>query len=323
MIKVIQPGLETTVQDKGRIGYYEIGMPPSGAMDTYSSTISNILVGNDESAAVLEITYMGPVLEFEEDTVIALTGGEMPPKINDEPIEMWEAVNVKAGDVLSFEFIKQGARVYLAVQGGIDVPVVMDSRATYTLCGLGGLDGRALQEGDVLPVGKAKNVDVPIGKKLADDLIPVYEKSHDIRVIMGLCSYRLTEEAKRKFFDIEWQVTPEANRVGYRFKGERLDFVEREQPFGAGSNASNVVDQGYPIGSIQVPDGVEPIALLNDAVTGGGYVTIATIISTDLNKMGQIKSGEKVKFVSVDIDEALAARKEETDKLNQVRKQFQ
>lgn len=323
MIKVIQPGLETTVQDKGRIGYYEIGMPPSGAMDTYSQAISNILVGNDENAAVLEITYMGPVLEFEEDTVIALTGGEMPPKINDEPIGMWEAVSVKAGDVLSFEFIKQGARVYLAVQGGIDVPIMMDSRATYTLCGLGGFEGRALKEGDVLPVGTEKNVDVPIGKKISDDLIPTYGKSHEVRVIMGLCSYRLTEESKKRFFEIEWQVTQEANRVGYRFKGEALDFVEREQPFGAGSNASNVVDLGYPIGSIQVPNGVEPIALLNDAVTSGGYVTVATIISTDLNKMGQIKSGEKVKFVSVDIDEALEARKEETEKLNQVRKQFQ
>src|SRR5699024_7650211 len=152
-----QPGLETTGQDNGRKGNYELGMPPSGAMDTYSSTISNIRVCKDESAAVLEMKYMRAGLGFDEDTEIACSCGEMPAKINDEPIEMWEAVNVKAGDVLSFEFIKQGARVYLAIQGGIDVPVVMDSRATYTLCGLGGLDGRALQEGDVLPVGKAKN----------------------------------------------------------------------------------------------------------------------------------------------------------------------
>src|SRR5699024_9564769 len=196
-------------------------------------------------------------------------------------------------------------------------------RSTYTLCGIGGLDGRQLQEGDTLPIGNEAKVDVQIGQAIDASLIPTYGKSHEIRVIMGLCSYRLTEESKQKFFDLEWQVTPEANIVGYHFKVERLNFVETEQPFDAGSIPFIVVDLGYPIGSIKVPDGVDTIALLNDAVTGGGYVTIATIISTDLNKMGQIKSGEKVKFVSVDIDEALAARKEETDKLNQVRKQFQ
>src|SRR5690625_3610318 len=131
MINVISPGLQSTVQDGGRIGYYEVGMPPSGAMDNYSYRISNLLVGNKEGCATLEITYIGPVLEFQSDTIIALTGGEMPPKINDEPIPMWEAVAVKSGDKLSFDFIKQGARIYLAVSGGIDVPLIMDSRATY------------------------------------------------------------------------------------------------------------------------------------------------------------------------------------------------
>ncbi|HIV73827.1 MAG TPA: biotin-dependent carboxyltransferase family protein [Candidatus Pseudogracilibacillus intestinigallinarum] len=322
MIKVLQPGLQTTVQDIGRIGHYEVGMPPSGAMDKYAFTTSNLLVGNDENSAVLEITYMGPKLQFEEDAVIAITGGEIPPKINDEPVAMWETLEIKGGDVLSFDFVKGGARVYLAVRGGIDVPVIMESRSTYTLCGIGGLDGRQLQEGDTLAIGNEAKVDVQIGQAIDASLIPTYGKSHEIRVIMGLCSYRLTEESKQKFFDLEWQVTPEANRVGYRFKGERLNFVEREQPFGAGSNPSNVVDLGYPIGSIQVPDGVEPIALLNDAVTGGGYVTIATIISTDLDKMAQIKSGEKVKFISLTIEEALEARKEVKEKLDQIRKQL-
>src|SRR5699024_1866142 len=154
-----------------------------------------------------------------------------------------------------------------------------------------------------------------IGQAIDASLIPTYGKNHEIRIVMGLCSYRLTEESKDRFLSLDWQVTPEANRVGYRFKGERLNFVEREQPFGAGSNPSNVVDLGYPIGSIQVPDGVEPIALLNDAVTGGGYVTIATIISSDLDKMAQIKSCETVKFVALNIDEALEARQEVKDKL--------
>lgn len=322
MIHVISPGLQTTVQDFGRIGYYEVGMPPSGAMDKYSYAVSNLLVGNNESAAVLEITYMGPVLEFKTDAVIALTGGEIPPKVNDESVPMWEAISIKAGDKLSFDFVKQGARVYLAVAGGIDVPLIMDSRSTYTLCGLGGFEGRPLQANDQLQIGDKQVKQAQIGVQIGEEFIPVFQKKHEIRVIMGLCSYRFTEESKERFLSIDWAVTPEANRVGYRFKGERLDFVEREQPFGAGSNPSNVVDLGYPIGSIQVPDGVEPIALLNDAVTGGGYATIATIISTDLNKMAQIKTGESVRFISVDVDEALAARKEVKEKLDKIKKQI-
>lgn len=322
MIKVIQPGLQTTVQDIGRIGHYEIGMPPSGAMDKYSFIVSNLLVGNDENAAVLEITYMGPKLEFQKDTVIAVTGGEIPPKINDEVIEMWSSVAVKAGDILSFDFVKSGARVYLAVAGGIDVPVIRDSRSTYTLCGIGGLEGRALQEGDTLEIGQDVKKEVPTGTKIEGTLVPSFSKNNEIRVIMGLSSYRFTDESKDKFFSIPWQVTPEANRVGYRFKGEKLNFIEREQPFGAGSDPANVVDQGYPIGSIQVPNGTEPIALLNDAVTGGGYVTIGTVISSDLDKMAQIKSGENVRFISVNIDEALEARKETKNKLDKIRAQL-
>lgn len=321
MIKVIQPGLQTTVQDFGRIGHYEVGMPPSGAMDKYSYLASNLLVGNKEHAAVLEITYMGPVLEFQQNVTVAITGGEMPPKINGQSIAMWEALAVKAGDVLSFDFIKQGARVYLAVAGGIDVPLIMESRSTYTLCGIGGYEGRALQAGDELKIGNDNEFVIPKGTRISDELIPTFSKLNEIRVVLGLCSYRLTEESKERFFSIDWTVTPEANRVGYRFKGERLKFVERKQPFGAGSNPSNVVDLGYPIGSIQVPDGVEPIALLNDAVTGGGYATICTIISTDLNKMAQIKTNEKVKFVAVDIHQALEIRKKNQDKIYQMKLQ--
>ncbi|WP_088035355.1 biotin-dependent carboxyltransferase family protein [Evansella clarkii] len=319
MIKVLEPGIETTVQDKGREGYYEIGMPPSGAMDRYSYLAGNLLVGNEENASSLEITYMGPKLQFEEDAVIAVTGGEIPPKINNEPVPMWTTLTIKKGDILSFDFVKSGARVYLAIAGGIDVPVLQGSRSTYTLCQIGGFEGRALKAGDELETGDMQETSVKEGTTIPEEFIPVYKKSHEIRVIIGLCSYRLTEESKQRFLDLEWKVTPEANRVGYRFKGERLNFVEREQPFGAGSNPSNVTDLGYPIGSIQVPDGIEPIALLNDAVTGGGYATIATVISTDLSHMAQIKTNETVKFKAVDLDEALEARKEVRGKLDKIR----
>jgi len=314
VIKVLKAGLESTVQDKGRIGFYEIGMPPSGAMDQYAFTIANQLVGNVENAAVLEITYLGPVLTFDRDAFIAITGGDIQPKINDVQVPLWTTLKIKAGDVLSFEFVKFGARVYLAVQGGIDVPKVFDSRSTYTLCGIGGFQGRALKEGDLLQVGSEYELDVPVGTTIPDSFIPKYKKHHEIRLVMGLCSYRLTTESKSDFLSTDWTVTPEANRVGYRFKGCSLDFVPREQPFGAGSNLSNVVDLGYPIGSIQV-NGIEPIALLNDAVTGGGYATIGTIISADLSKMAQVKTNDSVRFISVTVDEAIQIRREQKEKL--------
>jgi biotin-dependent carboxylase-like uncharacterized protein len=315
MINVIKPGLQTTVQDQGRIGFYEIGMPPSGAMDKFSFTVANLLVGNHPNAAVLEITYMGPELQFGKEMRISVTGGEIPPKLNGQKVPMWETLQVKEGDILSFDFVQSGARAYLAVEGGIDVPVIMNSRSTYTLIGIGGYEGRALAAGDVLKLADMNEKVVPIGTRIPSDMIPRYGKSHEVRVVVGLCSYRLTEESKQLFLDTEWTVTPEANRIGYRHKGERLRFVEREQPFGAGSNPSNVTDLGYPIGSIQVPDGVEPIVLLHDAVTGGGYATIATVISADLNRMAQIKTNEKVRFVSVNLEQALQARRELQEKL--------
>lgn len=319
MIKVLKPGLDTTVQDNGRIGYYELGMPPSGAMDQFSYTVGNWLTGNQDGAASLEITYMGPELEFQQDAIIAITGAELPPKINKESVSMWETVHVKSGDILTFDFVKGGARSYLSVAGGIDVPKVMQSRSTYTLIGIGGFEGRSIKQGDILHVGKDVEKSVKQGTQIPTEHIPQFTKHHEIRAVLGLCSYRLTDYSKEHFFDIDWTVTPEANRVGYRFKGEKVDFIPREQPFGAGSDPSNVVDLGYPVGSIQIPGGVEPIALLNDAVTAGGYVTVATIISTDLNRIAQTKTNEKVKFESITHNQALEARRKHKNKLMNIK----
>ncbi len=318
-IKVRQPGLLTTVQDTGRFGEYALGMPPSGAMDIFSYQVGNYLVGNEEGAAGLEITYFGPELEFTEGAVIAVTGAEMPPKINGEEAPTWEALEVGEGDVLSFDYLKNGARSYLAVAGGIDVPVFMHSRSTYTLIGLGGHEGRALQEGDELGIGEAPNDDRQVGKRVADDHIPAYSKETELRVIIGLASYRLTKESMDEFLTTTWTVTPDADRVGYRYRGGELKFVEREQPAGAGSDPANVVDFGYPIGSIQVPGGVEPIVLMNDAVTGGGYATIGTVISADRDKLAQTKTNDKTRFRSVDLDEALKAREERRRQMEEIR----
>ena len=317
-IRVKSPGLLTTVQDTGRFGEYAIGMPPSGAMDVFSYQVGNYLVGNEEGAAGLEITYFGPELEFTEDAIIAVTGAEMPPKINGEEAPTWETLAVSAGDVLGFDFLRNGARSYLAVAGGIDVPVFMHSRSTYTLIGLGGHEGRALKEGDELALGGAGDRSDRVGMAVAEEQIPRYSKETELRVIIGLASYRLTEESMETFLNTEWTVTPDADRVGYRYRGGELGFVEREQPAGAGADQANVVDFGYPIGSIQVPGGVEPIVLMNDAVTGGGYATIGTVISADRDKLAQTKTNDKTRFRSVDLQEALGAREERRKQMAEI-----
>ncbi len=319
-IRVRQPGLLTTVQDTGRFGEYAIGMPPSGAMDVFSYQVGNYLVGNEEGAAGLEITYFGPELEFTEDAVIAVTGAEMPPKINGEEVATWETLRVAEGDVLSFDYLKSGARSYLAVAGGIDVPVFMHSRSTYTLIGLGGHEGRALKEGDELKVGEAPaRASGQVGKKVDGAHIPEYSREVELRVIIGLASYRVTPESMEEFLSTEWTVTTDADRVGYRYRGGEIKFVEREQPAGAGADPANVVDFGYPIGSIQVPGGVEPIVLMNDAVTGGGYATIGTVISADRDRLAQSKTNDKTRFRQVDLEEALRARKERQRQMAEIR----
>ena len=318
-IRIQSPGLLTTVQDTGRFGEYAIGMPPSGAMDTFSYQVGNYLVGNEEGAAGLEVTYFGPQIEFTEDTVIAVTGAEMPPKINGEEAPTWETLAVEAGDVLSFDYLKNGARSYLAIAGGVDVPEFLHSRSTYTLIGLGGHEGRALQEGDELKTGEADDRSSRVGMAVAPEQIPTFTREAEIRVIIGLASYRLTEESLQTFLNTEWTVTPDADRVGYRYKGGELQFVEREQPAGAGADQANVVDFGYPVGSIQVPGGVEPIVLLNDAVTGGGYATIGTVISVDRDRLAQTKTNDKTRFRSIELEEALKAREDRRRQMAEIR----
>jgi biotin-dependent carboxylase-like uncharacterized protein len=316
-LEVRKPGLQTTVQDEGRPGVYAQGMPPSGAMDKHSYRVGNLLVGNPPGAAVLEMTYLGAEIEFTEDAVFAVTGADMQPKLNGEAVDGWTSHAAHAGDVLSFGYLTSGARAYLAVAGGIDVPEFEGSRSTYTLVGLGGHEGRALVAGDVLRVGNG--VPGTPGRSVPEDLRPVYGPETELRVVVGLASYRLEPASLAELFETTWTVTTDANRVGYRYRGGELRFTEREPPPGAGSDPSNVVDFGYPVGSLQVPGGIEPICLLNDAVTGGGYATVATVISVDLDRLGQSKSNDRTRFLEVSLDEALQARHDRQAELARVR----
>ena len=309
-VKVITPGLATSVQDLGRPGYYHLGIPEGGGMDRFATRIANLLVGNDPGAAVLEATFMGPELEFTEGAIVAVTGGELPPKVNGEERPTWESFEVKAGDRLSFGFLKGGARAYIAISGGIDVPVVLGSRTTYVLGALGGFQGRVLKAGDELPIGEGSG---RAGRSLPAHLRRSQAMPAELRMLPGIYWHRITEAAGKRFFEDTWKVAPEADRIGYRFKGGTpLEFVPREQPFGAGSDPSNIVDACYPYGSVQVPSGTEPIVLHRDAVSGGGYMMLGVVISADMDLIAQLQPHTPARFVPVTLDEALAARKDGT-----------
>jgi biotin-dependent carboxylase-like uncharacterized protein len=319
-IKVLHAGLATTVQDAGRTGYYHLGIPLSGALDQYSFRAANLLLGNPEDAAVLEMTMLGPKLEFTQDALIALTGAHLPAKLDGVAIPNYEVVAAKAGSVLSFDYLKDGVRGYLAVAGGIDVPVVLGSRSTYILGAMGGFCGRKLQAGDVLPIG-APTGPSHLGRKLPDQLKPVFPKEVQVRVLPGLYFHWLTEESGKLFFEDTWRVGAEADRIAYRFKGGRpLEFAPRERPFGAGSDPSNIVDAGYPFGSIQVPGGLELILLHRDAISGGGYAMIGTVISADMDLVAQLQPNFRAQFVAVDMAQALAARAKSKQRVSDMRK---
>jgi len=319
MLKILEGGLQTTVQDAGRFGWYHIGMPPAGAMDQFSFRVSNLLVGNPADAAALEITFAGPQVQTTEAAVVAVTGAEIPVRINDTPVPQWVAHHVRKGDRISCGQVQRGVRAYIAVAGGIQIPSLLGSRSTYLLARFGGVEGRRLQADDVLPVGPVgAHNEALVGRKVDAILIPKLRPEAELRIIMGLCSYRVTDESIEEFLASKWEVSTEADRVGYRLRGPIFKFKEREQPFGAGSNPSNVVDVGYPIGSIQIPGGQEAILLMRDAVTGGGYATIGTVIQCDLDLVAQAEPGSKVRFRAIDIDEALRARSEYASRLAQI-----
>lgn len=320
-IKVLHPGLATTVQDLGRPGYFHLGIPIGGAMDRLALKAANLLVGNDIGAAGLEAVFIGPQLEFTADTMVAVTGADMPVKVDGEERPAWTAFKVRAGQVLSFDFLKQGARIYIAVSGGIDVPVALGSRSTYPIGALGGFKGRAIAAGDELPVGEARPA--VEGKSIPEALRRRPGAPAELRVVPGLYWHRITEQAGINFFDDEWKVAPEADRMGYRFRGGRpLEFEPRTQPFGAGSDPSNIVDSCYPYGSIQVPGGTEPIILHRDAVSGGGYFMIGTVISADMDLIGQMQPHTPTRFVKVDMETALAARKDRAALIGRIQALF-
>jgi biotin-dependent carboxylase-like uncharacterized protein len=312
------PGLATTVQDQGRSGHYNVGIPQSGSMDQYSADLGNALVGNTPKEAVLECTYLGPALTTDRDAVVAVTGAPVDVKVNGESQPQWTRLQLKAGDELSFGVIQGGTRYYIAVRGGIDVPEVLGSRSTYSLGAIGGFQGRKLEAGDLVPVGGPLNDGkLPAGDTIADEFRPVYPKEQTVRIVLGLYDHRLTEEGLDNLLNGEWKVTPVADRMGLRYSGPGVKWKEREQPFGAGSDPSNIVDAGYAVGSIQIPGGTQPIILHRDAVSGGGYAMVGTVISADMDLVARAAPGTATRFEAVSQEEALMARQELAERKNE------
>ena len=307
---VLEPGLSTTAQDQGRIGYYKFGLPQGGSMDQYSATLANRLVGNTVSDAVLECTYIGPKLVSTTNAVIAVTGAPVDVFVNGQLVPEYERIELLAGDELKFGVIKGGTKYFIAVHGGIDVPEVLGSRSTYPIGAIGGVDGRALVAGDVVPVGVGSDNGLPVVTSIAVDDRPVFSKEVKVRVMLGLYDHTLSAKGLDSLLNSEWVLTPVADRMGLRYSGPGVEWKDREQPFGAGQDPSNIVDAGYAVGSIQIPGGTQPIILHRDAVSGGGYAMVATVISADMDLVARCAPGTKTRFVAVNMEEALAARQE-------------
>lgn len=306
---VVEPGLLTTVQDLGRFGYQRVGIPPSGPLDRAAFVVANRLVGNPDGAAGLECTLRGPGLEVRRDCVIAVTGAEMGVAVNGLPAPTWTAVWLRPGDVVSFQMATEGCRAYLAVAGGLDLPPALGSRSTYLRGRLGGLEGRALQKGDGLPLGPPSlPLDRVMGRKVLTPRRPTYPSEVEGRVILGPQDDRFTAEGIAALLEGLYEVTPQADRMGYRLKG----------PVITHARGHDIVSDGIPLGGIQVPGEGQPIVLLVDRQTTGGYTKIATVISVDIGRIGQTRPGQRVRFRRVTLAEAHAALAAEATWLREV-----
>lgn len=305
---VVDPGLLTTVQDLGRPGYQRVGIPPSGPVDRGAFLLANRLVGNLDGAAGLELTLRGPRLEVRRECVAAVTGAEMVWAVNGQEAPAWTAVRLKPGGVVSFRMATAGCRAYLAVAGGLDLPPMLGSRATYLRGRLGGLDGRALQKGDALSIGRAElGLDRLEGRTVSPARRAAYPSEVECRVILGPQDERFTPEGIAAFLDGPYTVTPQADRMGYRLSGPGI----------AHTRGHDVISDGIPLGGIQVPGEGQPIVLLVDRQTTGGYTKIATVISVDIAGIGQTRPGQRVRFRRVSLGEAYAALADEAARLRE------
>ncbi len=301
VIKVLEPGPFTTVQDGGRFGYQRYGMAPAGAMDEVAYRLGNLMLGNDANAASLEFTLKGPRLEILDDTILVVTGGHCVVNINgSQEYPVYEPVKVKEGDQVEIGWITEGVRGYVIVQGGLDLPAVMQSRSTYLRGRIGGVGGAQLKGGEVLAVLKEHG---PLGRALPGDRWPSYQPPFVIDVIMGPQADFFTKEGIETFLEGDFQISEAADRMGYRLTGPEVMHVDK----------ADIISDGIPLGAIQVPGHRQPIIMMKDRQTTGGYPKIATAASYEIYRLGQAKPGDGLSFKKVSIEEA-KEKKDDFDK---------
>jgi len=290
-IRIIKPGPLTTVQDLGRSGYQDRGVPVSGAVDQYALRLGNLIVGNREGEAALEITLGGLEAEFVQDVSFALTGSESAARLNEEEVSFWRRIAASKGDRLIIDHSRTGARIYLALAGGIAVPPVMGSKSTYLRGGFGGYQGRALRKGDGLDCGPAREAglpEIPLGLK------PAYSDNPTLRVVLGPQNEEITDQGLFTFRSYPYVLTRQMDRMGCRLEGPRI--THRRGP--------DIISDGTSFGSIQIPGNGQPIILLADRQTTGGYVKIAAVIAVDWPLIAQALPGRTIRFETASLEEA-------------------
>lgn len=292
-IVVESGGLLTSVQDMGRFGYESYGLSPSGAMDPDALRLANVLVGNPQEEAGLEITAIGPRLLFTAPAYIAVTGADLSMTVNGRRANVCRAYKLNAGDTVSFGGIVSGYRAYLAVAGGFDIPEVLQSRSTLLRYKIGGLSGRKLTAGDFLPLRSESAELHYLGARRAL-YTPIPDGVRRIRVVLGPQDDMFSQDGLDTFLGTEYTVTVNSDRMGYRLAGPKLSHIVD----------GNIISDGIVMGSIQVPSSGEPILMMAEHATVGGYTKIATIISADFGIAAQCKPGDRLRFEAVSIEEA-------------------
>lgn len=303
--EVIHPGVYTTLQDSGRVGYMKYGIPASGAADGFSARVANLLAGNPPEATVLETTLFRLELLALEDLVIAVTGGDLSPRVNQEPLPMWQGVEVKNGDRISFGGRKRGFRAFLAVRGGFAGPRFLGSGSVFAR----GLMGSPLRAGEILETGKGA-VQTPFLISLPAGFIPDFSRRSPLRVILGPQQDRFSQQGVETFLSSEYKVSPQSDRMGYRLEGPKIEHTQ----------GADIISEGIARGAVQVPGDGLPIIMLWDAQVSGGYTKIVNVISADLDGLAQVMPGEKLRFSAVTLEEAHRALREERERLATVRR---
>ncbi len=310
MLRVLDPGPYTTVQDGGRFGFREFGVPPTGCLDRFAHRVANMLVGNRDDAAVLELTLMGGGFQILEEADMAITGADMPVSLCNRSIPAWTKFRVHPGDQLNIGMARSGCRAYLAITGGIDVPEVMNSLSCYAGAGIGGYKGRTLKRGDLIFTNPSEVLDEV--RSVPPEWIPSYHGAITLRAIAGPQDDYFTE-SMAVFFESDFIVSSQADRKGYRLEGPPVAI----QP----GLPKSIISEPCLAGCVQVPEDGQPIILLGEQ-TVGGYAKIATVISPDLNLVAQAMPGDTIRFQNVNIETANVIVQQQHNRLEMMRQKI-